>query len=95
MADLDVQLKNIQEKLQQLLRSYQVLQKENLQLKEALQQARSAYSDKDAKLKQVQEQLDVLQLSSPNRSAAERKALEKRIDSYLKEIEKCLSLLNA
>lgn len=95
MADLDVQLKNIQEKLQQLLRSYQVLQKENLQLKEALQQARSAYSDKDEKLKQVQEQLDVLQLSSSNRSAAERKALEKRIDSYLKEIEKCLSLLNA
>ncbi len=95
MADLDIQLKNIQEKLQQLLRQYQVLQKENLQLKETLQQARLAYVDKDEKLKQVQEQLDVLQLSSSNRSAAERKALEKRIDSYLKEIEKCLSLLNA
>lgn len=95
MADLEAQLKTVHDKLLQLLRQYQVLQKENLQLKTTLQQLKEDVKGKDDKLLQLQEQLDILQISTGNLNGAEKKALEKRIDSYLKEIEKCLSLLNA
>ncbi len=94
MADLEAQLKTVHDKLLQLLRQYQVLQKENHQLKTDLQQAKMLAKGKDDKLTRLQEQLDITQLSTGNLNAAEKKALEKRIDLYLKEIEKCLSLLN-
>ncbi|RFM29836.1 hypothetical protein [Deminuibacter soli] len=95
MADLETQLKAVHDKLQQLLRQYQVLQKENLQLKTDLQQAKQVVKTREDKVQQLQEQLDIVQISTGNLNGTEKKALEKRIDGYLKEIEKCLSLLNA
>lgn len=95
MADLEAQLKIVHDKLQLLLRHYQALQKENLQLKNELQQTKLQAKGKDDKLQQLQEQLDIVHISTGNLNGAEKKALEKRIDSYLKEIDKCLTLLNA
>ena len=38
--------------------------------------------------------MDVVKLGSGNLNEAEKNALSKRIDVYLKEIDKCLALLN-
>lgn len=95
MSNLDTQLQSIQEKLQQLLKQYQALQKENQQLKRELALHHAALENKNFRLNQLEQQVDVLQVSAKTQTAEERKALEQRVDQYLKEIEKCLSLLNA
>jgi chromosome segregation ATPase len=92
---IDIQLKSIQQKLQQLLKEYQNVQKENLQLKKELEKAKSSDTSKADQIQNLQGKIAALQLSTNDWTAEEKVQLEKRIDTYLKEIDKCLSLLNA
>ena len=50
--------------------------------------------EKEQSLRAIQQQIDVLKLGSGSLNEEEKNALGKRIDIYLKEIEKCLALLN-
>ena len=94
MVDLDLQIKSIQDKLQQLLRQQAVLHKENQRLKKDLEKATAGNDEKQALVQALQQQMDVLKLGSGNMNETEKHALGKRIDVYLKEIDKCLALLN-
>ena len=94
MVDLDLQIKSIQDKLQQLLKQQGVLQKENQKLKKDLEKALSVTEEKEQTLQAIQQQMDVLKLGSGSLNDEEKNALSKRIDVYLKEIDKCLSLIN-
>ena len=94
MVDLDIQIKSIQDKLQQLLRQQVLLQKENQQLKKELEKTTALHAEKQVLLQNLQQQSDAVKLGSGAISDAEKNALSKRIDLYLKEIDKCLALLN-
>ncbi|MES2372334.1 MAG: hypothetical protein V4557_07130 [Bacteroidota bacterium] len=94
MVDLDLQIKNIQDKLQQLLRQQALLQKENQKLKKDLEKAMLDNGEKEQSLQAIRQQVDVIKMGSGNLNDAEKNALSKRIDGYLKEIDKCLALLN-
>ena len=94
MVDLDLQIKSIQDKLQQLLKQQAVLQRENQRLKKELDKATGLLEEKQSLMQSLQQQMDVVKLGSGNLNEAEKNALGKRIDIYLKEIDKCLALLN-
>jgi regulator of replication initiation timing len=96
MVDLDLQIKSIQDKLQQLLRQQSALQKENQKLKRDLEKAVADKDEKEQSLQAIHQQVDALKLGSGNNllNDTEKNALSKRIDGYLKEIDKCLALLN-
>ena len=94
MVDLDLQIKSIQDKLQLLLKQQAVLQKENQRLKKELEKATADLTEKQELVQNLQQQMDVVKLGSGNLNEAEKNALGKRIDVYLKEIDKCLALLN-
>ncbi len=93
-VDLDTQLKTIQAKLQLLLKQYQHLQKENVQLKKELEKSQLNNSEKTEQIQAIQQKVDVLKLGARSWSEDEKVELEKRIDVYLKEIDKCIALLN-
>lgn len=93
--DLDLQIKTIQDKLQQLLRQQSLLQKENQKLKKDLDKALQDNGEKEKLMHTLSQQVDALQLGSGKLlNETEKNALGKRIDGYLKEIDKCLALLN-
>ena len=94
MAELSIQIKAIQDKLQLLLRQQQLLQKENQRLKKDLEKMQAEKIGKDADLQGLIRQLETVKIGSAQWSPSEKGIMEKRIDGYLKEIEKCLSLLN-
>ena len=94
MVELDLHIKNIQEKLQLLLKQQQLLQKENDKLKKELEKANQSNTEKEQNLQTLHQQIDVLKMGSGNLDEIEKAALGKRIDTYLKEIDKCLALLN-
>lgn|GEM_PF-608052 len=91
---IDDQLASIKTKLQLLLKQYQLLQKENLQLRKELEKTKTTFVSKTEHLENLQKQVDMFQLSSKTLSENEKITLNKRIDSYLKEIEQCLAMLN-
>lgn len=92
---IDIQLKSIQQKLQQLLKQYQTVQKENAQLKKEAEKQKIIINSKTEQIELLQQKLDAVQVGVNNWSDDEKINLQKRIDTYLKEIDKCLSLLNA
>jgi thiamine kinase-like enzyme len=94
MVDLDLQIKSIHDKLQQLLRQKNMLQKENQKLTKELEKALTINQEREKSLQTIQQQMDVLKLGSASLNEEEKSALGKRIDVYLKEIDKCLALLN-
>ena len=94
MVDLDSQIKRIQEKLQVLLKQQLVLQKENQRLKKELEKAITGNSEKQELLQVLQQQVDTLKLGSGKLDESEKQSLSRRIDVYLKEIDKCLAILN-
>jgi len=94
MVDLDLQIRNIQDKLQLLLKQQSVLVKENQRLKKELDKAVSMVDEKEQFIQSLHQKVDTLKLGAGNLDAAEKHALGKRIDVYLKEIDKCLALLN-
>lgn len=95
MADIESQIKRVQDKLQQLLRQQAALQKENQRLKKELDAANRSAGEKETALAALKQQLDVLKMGSGNQlSESEKTALSRRIDGYLKEIDKCMALLN-
>lgn len=94
MIDINSQLQLLQTKLQALLKNYKQLQNENVQLKKELGKKSAEAIEAKEKLQTIQQQIDVLKLSKNGFDETEKVVLGKRIDIYLKEIDKCLVLLN-
>lgn len=94
MVDLGIQINTIQDKLQQLLKQYELLQKENRRLTKELEKATQAGSENERQMERFQQQLDAVKLGGVAWNATDKEAMEKRINAYLKEIDKCLALLN-
>lgn len=94
MNHLNEHISRINEKLQMLIRQYQLLQKENLRLKQDLELIKQNEQSLKEKTAWLQEQLDIAKISSGETTGEEVKyALEKRINTYIKEIDQCVALL--
>lgn len=91
---VDQQFTTLNEKLQQLLRQYNRLQKENERLKEELQQSKNREVEIQTKIDELQQQISILKLGSGDMSERDKKEFEKKINSYIREIDKCISFLS-
>ncbi len=94
MLDLDLHIKAVQDKLQLLLKSHQLLARENQRLQKELEKSQQQIAQRDEQILGLQQQVDALKLGTSAQSPEEKALLEKRINGYLKEIDKCLALLN-
>jgi len=90
---MDHQLKLIHDKLALLLKRFASLQQENVQLKEALKEAREKSAAQEAGIEKLKQQVDVLRFGNTQMTTEEKKEFEKRINSYLKEIDRCIVML--
>lgn len=93
MNTTEQHLKSIQDKLQQLLKNYTAMQKENTKLKEELTDAQQKATAQQRITDELKQQVSILKLSSGEMNEAEKKEFEKRINGYLKEIDRCIALL--
>ena len=94
MSQLEQQLKRMNEKLQQLLKQYHSLQKENERLKHECQQMTSRFNAVSDESDKWHQQTEILKLSKEQMNEAEKKTFEKRLSQYVKEIDRCIALLN-
>lgn len=94
MKELDAHIKRIQEKLQRLVKKYHDLQKENNQLKKEVERSSQQSAQHLRTIELLKQQVEVLKISSGNWDENDRKEFEKRINHYIKEIDKCIALLS-
>lgn len=94
MSELEQHIKRINHKLQQLLKDYQVLQKQNQQQSDLIKQMQAA-KEKDAEqIATLQEKISILKAAAGKMNEADKKAFEKNINQYIREIDKCIGLLS-
>lgn len=95
MNKAEQHLKRIQDKLQQLLKQHTYLQKENQLLKEQLNSSRQQLADYEKNIDDLKQKVEILQLSNGEMHETDRKQFEKRINHYVKEIDRCIAMLSA
>jgi len=90
---LDDQIKRINDKLQLILSQFLFIKKENEKLKQELNQLKLIDTEKNSQVARLLQKVEILQATKSEMSEDEKRAFEKRINHYLKEVEKCISLL--
>ncbi len=79
--------------MQLLLKQHAALQKENDRLKQDLLQATEKISAQQKNTEELKQQVSVLKLNAGEMTPADKKEFEKRINTYLKEIDRCIAML--
>jgi chromosome segregation ATPase len=94
MNNLEAHIKLINEKLQQLLKKHVALKKENDNLNDEAKKLRQKEEDYKSTLYELDQKVNILKAASGQMTEADQKEFEKRINQYIKEIDKCIGLLS-
>ena len=94
MAAVEENISRVNNKLQQLLKQYQFLQKENEKLRVTVTNLQTVREEELDKIRRLEQQVNILKSSVGQMEETDKKAFEKQINQYLKEIDKCIGLLS-
>ncbi|RYY65515.1 MAG: hypothetical protein EOO13_17055 [Chitinophagaceae bacterium] len=84
----------VNNKLQQLLKQYEALVKENEKQQQLILHLQQEQSGTKEQLETLQQQNLILKASVSDMNPADKKELEQKLNQYIKNIDKCISLLS-
>lgn len=94
MQEPNEQLQRIREKLGELVKRQTQLQKQNKELSDALQQEQKQNAAYSEKLEDLKRQVEILKISTGTWNDQDKRAFEKRINQYIRDIDKCITLMS-
>jgi uncharacterized protein YoxC len=94
MSAVENDIKRVYNKLQQLLKQYLLLQKENEKLKEEVKQLHENKQQQLQQIDQLQIQVSLLKAASSQMNEEDKKVFERKINQYIKDIDKCITMLS-
>ena len=77
-----------------LVRQYQQLQNENEHLKKELRLITEKEESYKNRVENLEEKVAVLRTATGQLNEADKKEVEKRLNHYLKEIDRCITMLS-
>lgn len=89
------QIERIRQKVQGLLRKQAGLEKENEKLRAELDRKAAVEQELKSKVTALEEQVNVMKMSTGQMDDAAKKAFEKQLNHYIKEIDRCIAMLQA
>jgi predicted nucleic acid-binding Zn-ribbon protein len=94
MNNIEAHIKTVNEKLQQLLKKHGALKKENETLRNELNNLKEKEVEYKYALHELDQKVIILKAASGEMPETDKKEFEKRINQYIKEIDKCIGLLS-
>lgn len=94
MGNLESNIKRINDKLQQLLKNYQQLQKDNRRQSDLIKELQESKLKDREQIAALQEKVTILKAAAGKMNEADKKAFEKNISQYIREIDKCIGILS-
>lgn len=91
---VDQQFTLVNEKLQLLLRQHHRLQKENAELKAQLHQCHQQDQQRLQQIEALEQQVMILKHAAGEMSERDKKEFEKKINQFIREIDKCIAYLS-
>ena len=94
MPELNDHINTISEKLQKLLRQYELLQKDNQRQRQLIEGLQKQQAEAIENVELLKQQNLVLKASVSTMSPEDKKAMESKLNQYIKNIDKCISLIS-
>ena len=91
---IDLHIKSIQQKLQLLLKKYALLEKENRQIKKENEILSLGEKELVAKIQVLELQVNILKASAGKLEGNEKILFEKDINRHIRNLDKCIAILN-
>lgn len=87
------ELHRIRQKLKQLIEQHHTLYNEKLRLTTEIEKIRQALSEQQLQNQGLSDQLSAAKVNTSGLEKEEKAAIEKKINHYIKEIDRCISQL--
>jgi uncharacterized coiled-coil DUF342 family protein len=94
MKTIEEHIDFINSKLQVLLKKYASLQKENASLRSEVEHYKEKQLQSLQKIDSLETQANILKTSAGSMNEDEKKNFEKKINQYIKDVDKCIAMLN-
>jgi chromosome segregation ATPase len=94
MNTIEEQIHSLNTKLQLLLKKYSVIQKENEILNREIEKMRKNKNELLDRINTLEMQTGILKASAGKMNEAEKNGFQKRINQYIKDLDKCMAMLN-
>jgi chromosome segregation ATPase len=92
---VDQQFTALYEKLQQLLKQYGRLEKEKEKLRDEIEQWKKKENLARNRVEELQQQVSILKLAGGEMPEKDKKTFERKLNQYIKEIDKAIAYLSA
>jgi chromosome segregation ATPase len=93
MTSIAEHIARINSKLSKLIRSYRALEKEHEKVKSELERRVAAEEELRVRYAALEQQLAMLKASSGETDEQSRKEMERKLNLYIREIDRCIALL--
>ena len=92
--EIELQFRRVQDKLLELVKTSQLLRKENIRLVSELGLLREKETGWTGELEKMRQTIQVLRAASSRMDEADKKEFEKTINHYIKDIDHCIGMLS-
>ena len=94
MNPLEQHIQRVNEKVQQLLKQYRASQKEAEKLRKELADIKNLQLERTRQMDELEQKVAILKTATNNLNEADKKDLEKRLNQYIREIDRCIAMLS-
>lgn len=94
MNTVEEHINFINTKLQVLLKKYAALQRENASINQEIEMYKDKEKDLLLKIDSLEIQTGILKASAGGLTDKEKRDFDKRINQYIKDLDKCMAILN-
>jgi chromosome segregation ATPase len=94
MSNEEQSLQRLNDKLQQVAQRYQSLQKENQQLTREIRVLKEREEAREKKVIDLELKIAAIKTATGRLDDGEKKEIDKRLNHYIREIDRCIALLS-
>jgi hypothetical protein len=94
MSQEEQSLQRINEKLQQVAQRYQLLHKENQQLTRDIRVLKEREESREKKISELELKIAAFKTATGRLDETEKKEIDKRLNHYIREIDRCIAHLS-
>jgi len=94
LSQLETHISRINNKLQEVLKNYDALKKQNVQQTETIQVLTAEKNAQVQKIRLLEEQQYLLKSMAGKLDEKEKKSFEQALGKYIREIDKCIAMLS-
>ncbi len=94
-AESQIVVEKLKGHIEQIISKYELALSENISLRDELEKYRTDLENRNDRIKELEQKIELMQLGEAFKASAEDvKEAKKKIGKIVREIDKCISMLN-